>query len=113
MVTKRKIMIVTGEVSGDTHAAVLVRSMRESAPLVEFEFFGSAGPKLRDLGVEAVVNADELAVVGVLEIARLLPMFLRAFRKLKAAAIERNPDVVILVDFPEFNLKLAKKLKKK
>ena len=113
MAQKRRIMIVAGEVSGDTHAAQLVSSMREAAPRVEFEFFGSAGPKLRDCGVDAVVNPDDFAVVGVLEIARLLPMFLRAFVKLKLAAVERKPDVVILVDFPEFNLKLAKALKKR
>lgn len=113
MASKRKIMIVTGEVSGDTHAAMLVRAIRDSAPHVDFEFFGSAGSKLRNLGVEAVVNAEELAVVGVFEIARLLPMFVKTFQKLKTAAVKQLPDVVILVDFPEFNLKLAKTLKKK
>ena len=107
-----KIMLVVGEASGDTHAAMLVRSIREVAPHVNFEFFGSAGPKLREIGVEAVVNADDLAVVGVPEIARLLPMFLRTLRKLKSAANERKPDIAILVDFPEFNLKLARSLKK-
>ncbi len=112
MTPKRRIMIITGEVSGDAHAAGLVRAIREAVPDIEFDFFGSAGPKLREIGVEAVVNADDLAVVGVPEIARLLPMFLKTLSKLKLAAIERKPDIAILVDFPEFNLKLARPLKK-
>lgn len=113
MANTKKIMIVAGEASGDTHAAKLVRSLRESAPETSFEFFGAAGPKLREEGVEAVVRSEGLSIVGLAEIARALPMFLRAFNDLKRAAIERQPDAVILVDFPDFNLKLAKTLKRK
>ena len=105
-------MIVAGEASGDNHAARLIDALRECSPGVEFDFFGASGQKMRDAGVEAVVNPDDFAIVGVTEIVRALPMFLRAFRTLKQSAIERKPDVVILVDFPEFNLKLAKSLKK-
>ena len=107
------IMLVAGEASGDAHAARLVRAMRSSAPDVHFEFFGSAGPAMRDEGVEPVVPADELAIMGLSEIARSLPVFLSAFQKLKHEAASRRPDAVILVDFPEFNLKLARSLKKK
>lgn len=109
----RQIMIVSGEASGDLHAAKLVRAIRESQPQTEFRFFGAAGPKMREAGVEPVVFADNLAIVGLPEIGRALPMFLRAFRDLKRAALERRVDAVILVDFPDFNLKLAKSLKKK
>ena len=108
-----KLMIVTGEASGDGHAAKLVRALRETATDVNFEFFGSAGKKLRASGVEAVVEADALSIVGLPEIGRALPMFLRAYKDLKRAAVERKADAVILVDFPDFNLKLAKSLKKK
>src|SRR5688500_13815116 len=106
-------MVVAGEASGDGHAARLVRAMRQSAPDVPFEFFGSAGPEMRDEGVEPIVHADELAIMGLSEIARSLPIFLSAFQKLRHEAASRRPDAVILVDFPEFNLKLAKSLKKK
>ncbi len=68
---------------------------------------------MRTVGVEAVVNADDLSVVGLPEIAKALPTFLKAFRELKNAAVEREADAVILVDFPDFNLKLAKALKKR
>lgn len=110
--TTRKIMIVAGEASGDAHAAKLVRAFRAVSPESNFDFFGAAGEQLRAVGVEAIVEADNLSIVGLTEIGRALPMFLKAFRDLKHAAIERKPDAVILVDFPDFNLKLAKSLKK-
>ncbi len=106
----RQIMIVVGEASGDAHAAKLVTRMRELAP--NLRFFGSTGEKMRAVEVETIVKADDLAIVGVLEIGRALPMFWNTFQKLKKCAIERKPDAVILVDFPDFNLKLAKFLKK-
>jgi lipid-A-disaccharide synthase len=68
---------------------------------------------MREAGVDPVVRADDLAIVGLPEIGRALPMFLRVFSKLKAAALDRRPDVVVLVDFPDFNLKLAKSLSKR
>ena len=108
----RKLMIVAGEASGDGHGAKLVKALCNAEPDVNFEFFGCAGKLLRAAGVEAIVEADALSVVGVAEIGRVLPMFLRAFRDLKRAAVERRPDAVILIDFPDFNLKLAKSLKK-
>ena len=110
---KAKFMIVAGEPSGDGHAARLVRALRETEPDTEFEFFGSAGESMKSEGVDAVVDAGRLAIIGGLEIARELPMFLGAFRKLKAAANERSPDAVLLIDFPDFNLRLARSLKKK
>jgi len=113
MTDLKKIMIVAGEASGDTHAAKLVRELHLVAADSNIEFFGAAGPRMREAGVEAIVKSDELAVVGLLEIGRALSMFIKAFRELKKAALEKRPEVVVLVDFPDFNLKLAKSLKKK
>jgi lipid-A-disaccharide synthase len=107
-----KIMIVAGETSGDLHAAKLVAALRETEPEMSCVFFGAAGRHMRDAGVEPIVAADELSIVGLLEIGRALPMFIKAFRRLKRSALERRPDVVILVDFPDFNLKLARSLSK-
>jgi lipid-A-disaccharide synthase len=98
-------MIVAGEPSGDAHAAALVNALQKK--LADVECFGATGPLLRAAGVETIVNSDELAIMGILEVARVLPKFISAFRKLKAAASERRPDAVILVDWPEFNLRLA------
>jgi lipid-A-disaccharide synthase len=103
-------MIVVGEASGDSHAALLVSALREHFPATKF--FGSTCEKLRNVDVETIVNADNFSVVGLPEILRNIPMFWKAFQTLKQTAIERKPDLVILVDFPEFNLKLAKSLKK-
>ena len=100
-------MIVAGEPSGDAHATSLVECLRAVAPEVQFEYFGATGPLMRSAGVETIVNSDALAIMGILEVARVLPRFIGAFRKLKAAAIARSPDAVVLVDWPEFNLRLA------
>ena len=112
MMTKHKIMIVAGEASGDAHAAKLVRAMRDLSPVTNFEFFGAISHRLREEGVEEIVNADDFSVVGLPEIAKALPMFWKDFQKLKQTALDRKPDVAVLVDFPDFNLKLAKSLKK-
>jgi lipid-A-disaccharide synthase len=103
-----KLMIVAGEPSGDAHAASLVKALRQTDH--EIEFFGATGPLMRAEGVETTVNSDSLAIMGIVEVARVLPRFVRAFRTLKAAAVTRKPDAVVLVDWPEFNLRLASSL---
>lgn len=98
-------MIVAGEPSGDAHAASLVNALRKREQ--HLELFGATGPLMRAAGVETVVDSDELAIMGILEVTHALPKFLTAFRRLKQAAFERSPDAVVLVDWPEFNLRLA------
>lgn len=110
MTEQLRLMIVAGEPSGDAHAAALVRALRAEAPQVEFEFFGATGAAMREAGVESIVRSDDLAIMGIVEVARVLPKFWRAFRALRRAAIERQPDAVVLVDWPEFNLRLARAL---
>ena len=105
-------MLVAGEASGDKHAAHLVKALRSLRPEVQFEFFGAGGAEMRAVGVETLVDVRELAIMGALEVASALPKFLRVFRQLRAAAKIRQPDAVILLDWPEFNLRLAKKLKR-
>ena len=101
-------MIVAGEPSGDAHAAALVNALCRREP--QLECFGATGPLLRAAGVEPLIKTDALAILGILEVTRALPKFLDVFRKLKQAAIERSPDAVVLVDWPEFNLRLASAL---
>ena len=105
-----RLMIVAGEPSGDAHAAALVQALRAEARDNEIEFFGAAGPQMREAGVEPVVRTDDLAIIGILEVARVFRRFWKAFGKLKSAAVQRQPAAVILVDWPEFNLRLAKAL---
>ena len=103
-----RLMIVAGEPSGDVHAGALVRALCERAPHAGFEFFGSTGREMRAAGVESIVKADDLAIVGLAEEARALPKFWRAYQALKHAGYERQPDAVILVDWPDFNMRLAR-----
>ncbi len=110
MSNRLHLMIVAGEPSGDAHSASLVKALREKAPGVEFKFTGATGPLMREQGVETVVNSDSLAIMGIFEVSRVLRKFIRAFRELKSAAIKNKPDAVVLVDWPEFNLRLAKSL---
>ena len=103
-----RFLIVAGEASGDAHAASLVRALRKINPDSEIEFFGASGAQMRAEGVDSVVRADELAILGLWEIARALPRFWRAYQKLKRAVTERKPVAAILVDWPDFNLRLAR-----
>jgi len=105
-------MIVAGEASGDKHGANLVRALRVIEPDLQFEFFGSGGEEMRAVGVETLVDIREVAIMGLIEVSRALPRFLRVFRRLRRAALERDPALVILIDWPEFNLRLAKRLKR-
>lgn len=110
--TTLRLMIVAGEASGDKHGAHLVEAMRTLRPDLRLEFFGAGGDEMRAAGVETIVDVRELAIMGALEIAAALPKFLRVFKQLREAAQQRHPDAVILIDWPEFNLRLAKKLKR-
>jgi lipid-A-disaccharide synthase len=105
-----RLMIVAGEPSGDAHAAALVSALRVEAPEVDFEFFGATGALMRAAGVRSVVRSDDLAIMGLIEVARVLPKFWRAFKALKRAGTQHRPDAVILVDWPDFNMRLARAL---
>src|SRR5690349_1179856 len=96
------LLIVAGEASGDAHAASLVRALRAASPQTQFEFFGSTGIQMREAGVQSVVKADELAILGLWEVGRALPKFWRAFGELKHAAEKQKPAAAILVDWPDF-----------
>jgi len=103
-----KILISAGEASGDLYASMLVEEMRRRWP--NAQFFGCTGPRLRAVGVETVVDAASLAVVGLLEVVGHIPRIWGEYRKLGATARERRPDVAILTDSPDFHLRVARKL---
>lgn len=103
-----KLLISAGEASGDQYAAQLVETLRRRLDGVEF--FGCAGARLRAAGVRPVVEAERLAVVGLVEVVAHLPRIYKEFRKLVAAAERERPDLAILTDSPDFHLRLAKKL---
>jgi lipid-A-disaccharide synthase len=101
-------LIVAGEASGDAHAAGLARALRESNTNKQVEFFGATGARMRAEGIESIVNSDELSILGLWEIGRMLPSFWKAYKRLKNAATARKPSAAILVDWPDFNLRMAR-----
>ncbi len=103
-------MIVSGEPSGDMHGARLVRAMLERAP--ELRFCGMGGPELRAAGVEILYDAHKLAVVGITEVIGHLGDILAARRTLIRRMQENRPALLILIDYPDFNLLLAARAKK-
>jgi lipid-A-disaccharide synthase len=108
-----KIFISAGEASGDAHAASLVRAMRQTAPDLNFSFFGSTLNQMRNEGVHSIVDADQLSIMGLYEVGTALPRFWEAYKQLKSSIITNRPDLAILVDWPDFNLRLARFLRKK
>src|SRR6185369_7846403 len=82
-------------------------------PETEFDFFGSTGAQMRAAGVASIVKSDELAILGLWEIGRALPKFWNAFTELKRATTQKQPDAAVLVDWPDFNLRLARWLRRR
>lgn len=105
-----KVLISAGEASGDLYAASLVDALRRHGH--DIEFFGCAGPRMRDAGVRPVIDSATLSVVGLVEVVTHIPRIHREFRKLVKAAAEERPTAAILTDSPDFHLRLAKKLKR-
>lgn len=103
-------MIVAGEASGDKHGASLARALKQLYPEMNFSLFGSGGDEMRAAGVETLIDARDVAIIGVPEIARALGKLYRAYRSLLKAARSRRPAVIVLIDWPDFNMRLAKKL---
>jgi lipid-A-disaccharide synthase len=103
-------MIVAGEPSGDAHGAALIAALKQLEPETEWNIFGATGPLLRSAGVDSIVRSDDLSIMGLVEVGRALPRFWHAFKSLKQAAVTQRPDAVILVDWPDFNMRLARSL---
>lgn len=102
----KTIMIIAGEASGDMHGARLVREMLNINPALSF--YGIGGKKMREEGVELFADASEMAVVGLTEAVSKLGSILTTMTKMKKTLDERKPDLVILIDYPDFNLSIAK-----
>ncbi len=103
--SKPTILVIAGELSGDMHAAALLRALRVRRP--EIEAFGVGGDELRAAGMEILVDAHQMAVLGLTEVVLKFRFFRKVFRDLLALARERRPDAILLVDYPGFNLRFA------
>ncbi len=105
-----RIALVAGEASGDTLGAALIEALRRRYP--EAQFAGVAGPKMKAAGCTAWFDSEELAIMGLAEILKHLPRLLRLRASLKRRMVAWRPDVFVGIDAPEFNLGLARKLKR-
>lgn len=105
--TSPNIMIIAGEVSGDMHAAQLVKAVKQQLP--DATFFGIGGDEMKNAGVEVRFHVNEMAVMGLVEVFVRYLFFRRVFNSMVTMLKERKPDAVILVDYPGFNLRFAAK----
>jgi lipid-A-disaccharide synthase len=103
------VFVVAGEASGDGHGADVVRALKRLRP--DVTFFGMGGPKMKAAGVELIHGAHEISVMGIAEVLPKIPRILTVMGDLERAAAERRPAVALLIDVPDFNLRLAPKLK--
>jgi len=105
-----EILISAGDPSGEMHAAELALALQRKTGA---RIFGLGGPAMRAAGVELLTESSEVAVVGISEALGRIPAAWRALRRMSAAADARRPRLAILVDFPDFNLRLARALDRK
>lgn len=102
-----KYMIVAGEASGDLHASRLMAEIKNTDPEADFRFLGG-DLMAREAGRKPEIHIDRMNVMGFTEVIKALPTVMHNLRVAKALVKEYHPDVLVLVDYPSFNLKLAK-----
>jgi lipid-A-disaccharide synthase len=106
----RKVLLVAGEASGDLHGAALVSALRRLDP--SLEVWGVGGARLRQAGMHTFVDTATVATMGFVETFGTLGRLLATYRQLKRFMVEERPALVVLIDYPEFNLFLAKRAKR-
>jgi lipid-A-disaccharide synthase len=109
VVSAVQFLVSAGEASGDLYASGVVNYLRQMLPGTSF--YGCAGPRLQSEGVNPVVDASRLAVVGLAEVVRHLPRIYGEYQKLLRAASRNRPDAALLTDSPDFHLRVARRLK--
>ncbi len=106
------LLVVCGETSGEAHAAGVVLHLKELSPESKWTVFGSGGQKLREQGAEIMLDVSRLSAIGPKAALGNLGAYLSLRKRILARAREDRPDLALLVDFPDFNLPLARKLKR-
>lgn len=104
-----KIFLSAGEASGETYGTLVMAALRQLVP--DADFFGLGGRRMEALGFRPIVRSEDVAVMGITEVVRHMPRIYREYRRLRAAIAQEKPDVAILIDFPDVNLSLARRLK--
>jgi lipid-A-disaccharide synthase len=106
----KKIMIMAGEASGDLHGANLAQEIRKQDPSISLSGVGSK--QMREAGVHMLADASEISVVGIAEVLTHFGALYRVFTRLKNYLKQERPDLLVLIDFPDFNIRLGKTAKK-
>ena len=106
----KNALIVAGETSGDIHASNLIKNLKALSP--NLHFYGIGGKRMEEAGVELVERMEHLSIIGILEVLFKLRHIHLAYKKIMEKARKTPPDIVILIDYPGFNLTLAKALDK-
>jgi len=107
---KKSVMIIAGEDSGDLHGSNLVKAIQEKNDGISF--IGIGGQALKDAGVRILIDSAELSVVGITEVFFKIPSLFRGISLAKKSLKNLRPDLLILIDFPDFNLHVARTAKK-
>lgn len=104
------IFISAGEASGEAYGALLITELQQRLQQQgrEANFIGMGGPRMAAAGLERIVNAEDVAVMGITEVIHHLPRIYREYRKLKKALRARRPAVAVFIDFPDIHFKLAR-----
>src|SRR5215204_4820166 len=111
---RKRVMVIAGEPSGDLLAAELITELRAllNERACETEFFGAGGPRMKAAGVDLAFDLTPHAVVGLIEVLRNLRKFRGLFNTLLQIAAQRQPDILICVDFSGFNRRFALALRR-
>jgi len=104
------ILIVAGENSGEKYGADVIHEFKKKHPA--HSFFGIGGTRMREEGAELIYSIEDLSAIGVIEVMFRIPHFARIFNRLEKEIEARRPVSAVLIDSPDFNLRLARKLKK-
>ncbi len=107
--SNKKIVIIAGEDSGDLHGSHLIKEMKKIDP--DFTFYGVGGDKMIGAGLNHIEHIKNLNVIGIVEVLKHYPRIKKIFNKTVSLIKEINPQQVILIDYPGFNMRLAKKVK--
>ncbi len=100
-----KIMMSAGEASGDMHGGAVAAEIKRLHP--EIEIFGMGGEDMRKSGVRIIYDIENLGIIGVVEVLKHLPLFFKLRDLLKEAMLKEKPDVLVCIDYPGFNMKIA------
>jgi lipid-A-disaccharide synthase len=103
---KKRVLIVAGEASGDLYGGQLIREVTRLAPAASF--FGIGGASMRQAGLKALSRSEDISVVGLFEVIRHLGVIRRALKSVTESIRTERPDLVVLIDFPDFNFRVAR-----